>query len=110
MQENSTTSFKVKGDKLFFSTADEKLFKLLKDNNEYAWNCIYDKYAPLMYGNILNIIKDKSTAEKIFISAFSNLKTENKPIPCYCSMPNFLCMYAKNYANKFCKSSTHINL
>lgn len=79
---------------------DERLLELLKENNTYAWQCVYDKYAPLMYGNILNIVKDKVNAEKIFINAFTVLKNQNKQIPSHCLMSVFLCMYAKKYARE----------
>ena len=77
---------------------DSRLLLLLQEDNYFAWNCIYDKYAALMYGNILNITKNKKMAETLFVNAFKNLREQNKPLPLECSMSNFLCMYAKKYA------------
>ena len=77
---------------------DSRLLILLRENNPFAWNCIYDKYAALMYGNILNITQSKKIAEMIFVQAFIKLKKQNRPFPLECSMPNFLCMYAKKFA------------
>ncbi len=101
MQDNSPASFDVKKSIFVNKKADDRLLTLLKENNAFAWNCVYDRYASLMYGNILNIIKDKQKAEKIFINAFVNLKEQNIPIPAHCSFSNFLCNYAKKYANNY---------
>ena len=101
LQEKSSASYNVKKSIFVNKSADIRLFTLLKENNAFAWNCVYDRYASLMYGNILNIIKDKQKAEKIFIIAFINLKAQNIQIPLHCSLSNFLCNYAKQYAIKY---------
>lgn len=75
--------------------ADNELKRLLKSNKNSAWNAIYDKYSAVMYGNILNITKNKVLAEKIFVEAFKSLKEDNKHVPAQCSIILYLCAYAK---------------
>ena len=77
------------------SQADNKLKNLLKEDKNSAWNTLYDKYAALMYGNILNITKNKALAEEIFITAFIRLKKDNKKVPAQCSISLYLCAYVK---------------
>lgn len=81
--------------------ADSQLKILLKNDSNLGWIAIYDKYAAVMYGNILNITKDKALAEKIFIAAFKSLKEDhiNTSIPC--SIPLYLCTYAKRVTQKY---------
>lgn len=81
--------------------ADNELKILLRSNNNAAWSTIYDKYAAVMYGNILHIIKNKVLAEKIFIAAFISLKEGNKNVPVQCSMPLYLCAYVKKIALEY---------
>ena len=57
--------------------------------NSLYWNTLYENYAAVMYGNILNITKDKRNAEIIFIIAFTKLKTDYQIIPEYCKLVNF---------------------
>jgi hypothetical protein len=80
---------------------DTGLVEMVIENNLYAWHCIYDKYAALMYGNILCITQDRLLAEKIFINAFTSLKEDKNFISANCSMPLFLCMYAKKFKNQY---------
>ena len=47
--------------------------KTLVQNTGHEWGHLYDKYAPLMYGIILNITNDKRIAEKILKKAFLEL-------------------------------------
>jgi len=65
------------------------------------WSSIYDKYAGVMYGNILAIINNKAMAELIFIQAFERLKADNNIIPVHCSTAVFLSIYAKKFAGKY---------
>ena len=65
------------------------------------WSSIYDKYAAVMYGNILAIINNKAMAELIFIKAFESLKADNNIIPIHCSTAVFLSIYAKKFASQF---------
>ena len=81
--------------------ADSQLKTLLKNDRNLGWIAIYDKYAAVMYGNILNITKDKALAEKVFIAAFKSLKEDQRGISIPCSIPLYLCAYAKRVTQKF---------
>ena len=41
-------------------------------NDETALSALYDKYAPALYGKIINVVKQKEIAEKILIRVFIN--------------------------------------
>lgn len=47
---------------------------MLQENNPLAWASIYDKYAPAIYGLICKLTDDQLVAEKIFITAFVQLR------------------------------------
>ena len=81
--------------------ADNELKTLLKNDRNLGWIAIYDKYAAVMYGNILNLTKDKALAEKIFIVAFKSLKEDQRGISIPCSIPLYLCAYAKQVTQKY---------
>lgn len=57
---------------------DGELIALIKQNDHYAYNHIYDKYAPALYSVILQIVKDKETANKVvkevFIQIWSQIR------------------------------------
>ena len=89
--------------------ADNKLKNLLKMNNSSAWNTLYDTYAALMYGNILNITKNKNLAEEIFITAFVRLKKDNKLVPVQCSISLYLCAYVKKIALEHMNTKISLN-
>ena len=54
--------------------SDKKIITMLQENNPLAWESLYEKYAPAMYGLICNLTDDKLLAEQIFINAFIQLK------------------------------------
>ena len=89
--------------------ADDKLKNLLKSNNGSAWNTLYDKYAAVMYGNILNITKNKALAEEIFIVAFIRLKKDNKHVPVECSIALYLCAYVKKITMEYIENKISLN-
>jgi DNA-directed RNA polymerase specialized sigma24 family protein len=61
--------------------ADFMLKSVQKEGS--SWAHFYDKYAPLMYGTILNMSGDKAIAEKILEEAFLELKDKEIPTsPC----------------------------
>lgn len=47
-----------------------ELISLIKQNDHYAYNHLYDKYAPALYSVILQIVKDKETANKVVKEVF----------------------------------------
>ena len=75
--------------------------EVLPQGNCNNWSIIYDKYAAVMYGNILAIINNKAMAELIFIKAFERLKADNDIIPVHCSTAVFLSIYAKKFAGQY---------
>lgn len=54
--------------------ADLFLTVLPEHHNEIVWEQVYQKYAPLIYGIILNMTRDKRIAADIFKEAFYGLK------------------------------------
>ncbi|MEO5675418.1 MAG: hypothetical protein ABIQ74_12305 [Chitinophagales bacterium] len=42
-------------------------------DNVKSWETLYDRYAPVMYGVISNLSKDKGFADEIFIKAFQQV-------------------------------------
>ena len=48
------------------------------DTGETSVSEIYDKYAPALYGRIINIVKQKEIAEKILERVFINALVDNK--------------------------------
>ena len=49
---------------------------MLDQNEAMAWEFIYDKYAPCMYGEILKLVPDEKLASKILVETFIHLKEE----------------------------------
>lgn len=49
---------------------DGELIALIKQNDHYAYDHLYDKYAPALYSVILQIVKDKETANKVVKEVF----------------------------------------
>ncbi len=54
--------------------SDQNILSLIAENNLEAWEHLYDKYAPAMYGIICNLTDDKPLAEVIFKEAFLQIK------------------------------------
>jgi|GEM_PF-924392 len=66
MAENSFTIEEKMSDRHFPS--------MLAENNLKAWEHLYDKYAPAMYGIICNLTEDEVVAEEILTGAFLQIK------------------------------------
>jgi hypothetical protein len=47
------------------------------ENEETSVSDIYDKYAPALYGRIINVVKQKEIAEKILERVFINALADN---------------------------------
>lgn len=54
--------------------SDEEIITMLEHNNPLAWESLYDKYAPAIFGLICKLTDDKVIAEKMLISSFLQLK------------------------------------
>jgi len=57
--------------------SDEQIIKMIKDNNFFAWECLYEKYSASIYGLICKLSNNKKIAEEIFTDVFLQLKTKN---------------------------------
>ena len=53
---------------------DDQILALIKQNEPSGWEYLYDKFAPVIYGIILQKTQDKKVAEKILIKYFLHLK------------------------------------
>lgn len=49
---------------------DGEMIALIKQNDYYAFNHLYDKYAPALYSVVLQIVKDRETASKVVKDVF----------------------------------------
>ncbi len=49
---------------------EEQLYERFSRNDKGAFNQIYEKYAPLLYGEIIRAVDDQDIAEKILTEAF----------------------------------------
>ena len=56
---------------------DAEIIPMFAKNDPSVWEHIYDKYAPLMYGTILNLTGDEAIAEELLERAFLDLKRNN---------------------------------
>ena len=56
--------------------SDQNILSMIAENNLDAWELLYDKYAPAMYGIICNLTDDITLAKEIFKDAFIQLKEQ----------------------------------
>jgi hypothetical protein len=54
--------------------ADTAIISLLHNNNPEGWECLYDKYAPILFGAIFRIIPNKKKAKNLLMKSFIALK------------------------------------
>ena len=57
--------------------SDQTILSMIEENNLEAWELLYDKYAPAMYGIICGLVADRTIADDIFKEAFIQLKEKN---------------------------------
>lgn len=57
--------------------SDETIYGMLRKNDPFVWEILYDKYSSPIYGLICNLTDDKKTAEAIFTDLFRGLPKEN---------------------------------
>lgn len=55
------------------SYSDDQLIAMIKNKNKKAFEHLYDKYSPALYGSICKQIEDKSLAEEILQQTFLNV-------------------------------------
>ncbi len=54
--------------------SDQKILSMLSENDLKAWEYLYDKYAPAMYGIVCSLTDDLTVAQEIFKDAFIQLR------------------------------------
>ena len=54
--------------------SDQKILSMLAENDLKAWEYLYDKYAPAMYGIVCSLTDDLMVAQEIFKDAFIHLR------------------------------------
>ncbi|MBA3704856.1 MAG: hypothetical protein H0W84_02835 [Bacteroidetes bacterium] len=77
--------------------SDSTIVSMLAENNSSAWEQLYDKHAPVMYGAVFKMVKDEKMAKEIFKECFLQLKG-NKNI---LSIRTDLCPFLLKYVNGF---------
>lgn len=50
--------------------SDREILGLLKSNEKIAFDCLYDKYAPLLYGRITDLTDDTTIACNLLQKSF----------------------------------------
>lgn len=78
---------------LLYNRNNTELISLPIEKKESAWAHLYDKYAPLMYGTILNMTGDETLAEVLFEVAFLELKERKILSPPHTDMRHSLLRY-----------------
>ena len=81
--------------------AAAEILDLFASNNPEGWNMLYDIYAPMMYGAIVQITGNDKIAEKILLQVFVSLKQNPHMLraekPLYISLLHHTTAIAKDY-------------
>jgi hypothetical protein len=80
-----------------------KLVSKLLDNKQTAWEELYDTYAPMMYGSILNITGDEKTACNLLEQAFIELRNREMLLRIQASLCVSLVKHCCNITLKYLK-------
>lgn len=73
---------------------------MVAENNLEAWEHLYDKYAPAMFGIICNLVEDRKIAEEIFKETFLQLKEKQ----ILSKVTYALCPYLLRHTNTFARA------
>ena len=79
--------------------SDQTILSMIEEKNLEAWELLYDKYAPAMYGIICGLVNDRAIADDIFKEAFIQLKEKN----ILNKVTYALCPCLLRYTQKFAK-------
>ena len=82
---------------------DFKLVSELLDNKQTAWEQLYDTYAPMMYGSILEITGDEKTAGDLLEQAFVELQNREMLLRIQASLCMSLAKHCYNITLKYLK-------
>ena len=77
---------------------DKEIIALLSKKNDTAWKLLYEKYAPMMYGIILEMTGNAEMAEKILNETFRELKEKKKLLQVHTAICHRLLMHAYRMA------------
>ena len=78
---------------------DEQILLMFAENNLEAWEHLYDKYAPTMYGIIFSLSDDRTLAEDIFKEEFLQLKEKR----ILSGISHLLCSFLLRYTHTFAR-------
>lgn len=79
--------------------SDQNILSMIAENNLEAWEYLYDKYAPAMFGIICNLTMDRKIAEDVFKETFLQLKEKQ----ILSKVTYALCPYLLRHTNTFAK-------
>lgn len=88
------------------SVADSSVISLLETCNPFGWELLYDKYAPVIYGFILNIITDKDMANEVFEECFISLKKTDIFTQAKKSLPLYLLQHTYSFTVYYLKNKS----
>ena len=74
---------------------------VLAQNNKIAWEHIYDKYAVMMYGFILDLTHDEKVAGEIYRETFVEIKDKKSHSRLQIDICNKLLLYTSKTAAKY---------
>ena len=85
--------------------SDTEIICLIEHNNFLGWQCLYNKYALMMYVGILWITDDKALTEEIMSHLFVQLKTDKTLLCTQQTLCSSLLCFAYSTAYKMLKIS-----
>ncbi len=83
--------------------SDTTIVSMLAKNNLSAWEHLYDKYAPMMYGAIFKITGNAPMAEEIFKECFLQLKENDNLSEVKVTLCPFLLRHAHSVTLNYLK-------
>lgn len=84
-------------DKSFnFSTPDRELIASLKDDNQSAFKCLYQRYSSGLYEKLLRMIKDPGIADELLQDVFVKVWTKRFQLDIEKSFPAWINKIAQN--------------
>jgi DNA-directed RNA polymerase specialized sigma24 family protein len=86
------------------SISDTTIVSMMTENNLSAWEHLYDKYAPMMYGAIFQITGDAAMAEEIFKKCFLELKENDDLLKVKTALCPFLLRHAHSATLNYLKN------
>ena len=85
--------------------SDQEILLLLAENNPLAWENLYIKYSPAMYGMISSLTDDKITAIEILKKAFLQLRDGQILSKTSFTICGHLLRFTYGYATRYLKEN-----